>query len=110
MKCRTLLLVAACAALLVVNSATADDLSLVVGEIQMKLGMAREPLLERLRAKYKLTEFGKDGYAIAEKKAININGQGQYNFLSARYPVCKEPGVIFTGRVSSTLPKSYVRQ
>ena len=82
MKRPTILLVAACVALLVLTSATADDGSLLIGAIQMRLGMEREPVLERLRKEYKLGEFG-DGYTIAEKRGdkYHILGTVEFSYL-----------------------------
>jgi hypothetical protein len=64
-----LLLVAATAVLLFLHPAAADEFSLLVAGIEMRLGMPKEPLLTQLRSQYKLTQIGgKDSYFIMEKR------------------------------------------
>lgn len=75
-----LLLVAASAALLFMNLAVADDDSLYIGSVQMRLGMAREPLLARLRSQYRLTELDKDFYLIDEKRGNEYHPLGTVKF------------------------------
>jgi hypothetical protein len=63
-----LLLIAATAVLLFLHPAAADEPSLFVAGIEMRIGMPREPLLTRLRSQCKLTQASEDSYAIFEKR------------------------------------------
>jgi hypothetical protein len=105
-----LLLVVLSSAILLMHSTLAADVEISIAGEQMRLGMAREPLLARLRSKFRVTEVYKnEHYGLMSQKKIDggINFSVRSALKTGGSRLSLKVGAVSMERTLSSSPRRF---